>query len=879
MSHHRALIVVAFSVLASTPVAGEILAGFGVERPASPLPGPRSRTAPRHLPLLLIENRGQVDPRVACYAPGRGDSVYFTAGGLTHALTGGGRRWAVKQEFVGARTGARPELRDRRETVFSWFKGPRDRWKTGVPSFGTVAYPELWPGIDMACSAGPDRLKTVFLVKAGADPGRVRFAYRGATSVRVTGSGSLRVDSPAGGFEDEAPVAFQETGGRRIPVETSFDVEPGTGGDGAVLCGFRVGPHDPGLPLQLDPSVNLYEAYFGGAGIDGGYGIAVDGSGSAVVVGSTPSSEASFPVTAGPDLTFNGAGSDAFVARVRADGTGLIYCGYIGGDGEDNARGVAVDSSGSAYVAGGTSSSRATFPLVVGPDIASTGDGGAFVAKVSPDGATLVYCGLIGGDGAAGIAVDPAGNAFVTGGVYSAGPVFPGTLAPAPAHRGNDDAFVAKVRADGTGLAYFLSIGGAGDDWGTGIAVDADGNACIVGVTDSTEATFPVAVGPDLTSNGYYDAFVAKVRGDGTGLAYCGYVGGDGYDFGSGIAVDAAGNAYITGTTWSREDTFPVIVGPDLAFNGSGPDPFVAKVSADGAGLIYCGYIGGDDGSFSYSQWGGGSGIAVDAAGNAHVTGSTNATEAVFPVALGPGLTFTGTYDAFVAGVRADGTGLVSCGYIGRGGYDFGEGIALDTGGNAYVCGESSPSDAMLGDGSQGVFVVKVPSAFPPSPRSLELHLDRGEIRDTFAWWDRVEVSGSFVVDGQPFADGEDPRSGGFVFEVRASDRGLVRLNVPPDDPGWKVRGRGVYAWKGEDGTGPVARVWIDMRTGRFKVALEREAFGVLPTDYFPKVVPVTVYMAVAGASASDTENWGARDWGTTWRNSKALHVLLRLPR
>jgi len=175
--------------------------------------------------------------------------------------------------------------------------------------------------------------------------------------------------------------------------------------------------------------------------------------------------------------------------------------------------------------------------------------------------------------------------------------------------------------------------------------VDSAGNAYVTGWTNSTEATFPVTVGPDLTSNGSIDAFVAKVNPEGTELLYAGYIGGSSNDFGgSGIAVDSAGNAYVSGLTSSTEETFPVTVGPDLTFNGS-DDAFVAKISSEGTELLYAGYIGGS-GSDS------GLGIAVDSAGNAYVTGSTRSTEETFPVTVGPDLTFNGFQDAFMAKVE-----------------------------------------------------------------------------------------------------------------------------------------------------------------------------------------------------------------------------------
>ena len=178
------------------------------------------------------------------------------------------------------------------------------------------------------------------------------------------------------------------------------------------------------------------------------------------------------------------------------------------------------------------------------------------------------------------MSVDALGNAYVTGATYSDQASFPVKVGPSTIHRGDSDAFVAKVQADGSGLVYCGYIGGGNYDDGSGIAVDEAGNAYIAGTTASTEATFPVLVGPDLSHNGGSDAFVARIQAGGATLAYCGYIGGAGLDGGGDIAVDAAGNAYVVGGTQSTKDTFPVRVGPDLSDNG-GWDLFVAKISFD----------------------------------------------------------------------------------------------------------------------------------------------------------------------------------------------------------------------------------------------------------------------------------------------------------
>lgn len=412
--------------------------------------------------------------------------------------------------------------------------------------------------------------------------------------------------------------------------------------------------------INASGTVLLYCGYIGGSRRDIGYGIAVDGLGNAYITGETSSSESSFPVIGGPDLTYNGGSStgdqsDAFVAKVDASGTELDFCGYIGGSTDDYGRGVAVDSLENAYVTGWTSSNQTTFPVKVGPDITFNSYSGnvpdAFIAKIDNSG-FIVYCGYIGGyygDEGFGVAVDNSGNAYVTGETSSSQSTFPATVGPDLTYDGGgwSNAFVAKVNPSGTSLDYCGYIGGQGPEHGYAIAVDASGNAYVAGETARPASAYlPVVVGPDLTFNGAVDAFVAKVNSSGTAFVYCGYIGGSSNDSAWGIAVDQSGNAFVSGRTGSTQDTFPVLRGPDLTFNG-GEDAFVAKVNASGTALVYCGYLGGpgiDEGGY---------GIAVDGSGKAYVAGVTAATEATFPVVAGPDLTYNGgSFDAFLAKIE-----------------------------------------------------------------------------------------------------------------------------------------------------------------------------------------------------------------------------------
>ena len=533
---------------------------------------------------------------------------------------------------MGANPGVQPLGEDQTAAIFSYFKGQESQWKAGLSSFAQLRYHDLWPGIDLVYTGQGNQMKYTFEVQPGADPAQIQLAYRGASAVRLTADGQLDVTTPVGGIQDAAPVAYQMKDGQRVPVAVGYQLEAGEAG--SYRYGFNLGTYDASLPLVLDPVVIAYAGYIGGAvGLDLGHGIAVDSHGNAYVTGETDSNQTTFPVKVGPDTTYNGY-YDAFVAKVNAAGTALVYAGYIGGAWDDDGNGIAVDSAGNAYIVGTAGSGKSDgFPATVGPNLTNNGNFDAFVAKVNAAGTALDYAGFIGGinwDVGNGIAVDSQGSAYVVGSTNSnqtdfADSHFPVTVGPDLTFNGSSglygDAFVAKVNPSGSALDYAGYIGGAADDRGYGIAVDHFGNAYVTGVTASDQSSFPVKVGPDLTYNGgsfYGDAFVAKVNTTGTALDYAGYIGGANDEFGYGIAVDGSGKAFVTGYTESNQSTFPVKVGPDLTYGGA-RDAFVAEVNAAGSALAYAGYIGGAGQDV-------GNGIAVDSGDNVYVTGYTSST-------------------------------------------------------------------------------------------------------------------------------------------------------------------------------------------------------------------------------------------------------------
>jgi len=645
------------------------------------------------LPVYFIENRGVYPDEVLYYIHGADKTLFFTRGGITFRLMGKDRGWVVKLEFAGANPDVEPRGEDEQRAVFSYFKGPVKAWKTGLRTWGSLRYGELWPGIDLVFRGNVNRLKYDFVVKPGASPGAIRLRVLGAPEIEVTESLGLRIKTPVGDILDAPPVAHQTVCSGRVPVETAYVLTRGR--DSSHDIRFRVGGFDATRPLLLDPAFLVYCGFIGGIEADKAAAIAVDSAGNVYVAGNTKSTQTSFPVQVGPDLTYNTGpvSIDGFVAKVAASGGALVYCGYLGGDQWDECNGIAVDSAGRAYVTGLTGSNQATFPVASGPDLTYNGGFDAFVARVTASGKALDYCGYIGGsdiDHGLGIAVDGAGNAFVAGHTRSDESTFPVQVGPDLTHNGGPaaaptDAFVAGVAASGTALVFCGYVGGDQQDQAAAVAVDGQGRVVIAGWTESTEATFPVKTGPDLTYNGKGDSFVARVTASGSALDYCGYLGGARSEKkGFGVAVDGAGRAFVTGQTSSPESSFPVKIGPDLTYN-AGSDAFVARVDAGGTSLEFCGYIGGEGMDHGAS-------IAVDGAGCAVVAGYTMSVETSFPVKAGPDLTHNGgptmdRRDAFVARVADSGASLVHCGYVGGSGSDTATGIAVDRSGNAYVAG------------------------------------------------------------------------------------------------------------------------------------------------------------------------------------------------
>jgi len=418
-------------------------------------------------------------------------------------------------------------------------------------------------------------------------PGTFSTTYGGGTNeeafvTKLNPSGSALLystylgGSSSGSDSYGIGITVDRAGDAYVTGRTGSPNFPTTPGAFSTTCNYY-----DAFVTKLNPSGSalLYSTFLGGSNNDSGRAIAVDGAGDAYVTGFTPSTN--FPTTPGAFSTTYGGGTfDAFVTKLNPSGSALLYSTYLGGSSDDEGYGIAVDGTGDAYVAGLTASTN--FPTTPGAFSTTYGGGAhdAFVTKLNPSGSALLYSTYLGGssdDYGTGIAVDGAGDAYATG--YTASTNFPTTPGAFSTTCGSyNDAYVTKLNPSGSALLYSTCLGGSNSNSdGYGIAVDGVGDAYVTGEVYASP-NFPTTTGAVSTtfSGGYTDAFMATFNPSGSALLYSTYLGGSGNDGGYGIAVDGAGNAYVTGSTGSPN--FPTTLGTVSTIYGGGySNAFVAK--------------------------------------------------------------------------------------------------------------------------------------------------------------------------------------------------------------------------------------------------------------------------------------------------------------
>lgn len=669
-------------------IAPYSLSGSSYKAPAFSHDLARVKESYSKIPLSFVANHGQADKKVKFTSRGSGYSLALAPTIFTLAIADPRNKnneesmvrsrasaSVIQATLLGGNAAAKLTGLERLLTRTNYLIGsdPR-RWKTNVPNYAKVKYSGVYPGVDLVFYGNQNLLEYDFIVSPGRDPGVIALGFEGITDMRVDEKGDLILRTDAGEIRQTKPVVYQQIDDARRIIPASYLIK------GKKQIAFQIADYDRSKPLVIDPTL-AFSTYLGGSGMDQGDGIAVDSAGNAYITGGTLSTD--FPVTPGAFQTVKaGIGEfDAFVTKMNSSGTALIYSTYFGGGNRDFGNDITLDGAGNAYITGLTDSGD--LPTTPGA-FRTTPVGGdefdAFAMKLNAAGTSLVYSTYLGPVIGTGIAVDSEGNAYITGQAAANYPTTPGAFQTVTG--GSSDGFVTKLNATGTALVYSTFLGGSGFDVSTEIAIDAAGNAYVTG---QAEAGFPVTPGAFQTSfNGLSDAFVTKLNSTGTALVYSTFLGGSGSDRGSGIALNAAGNAYVTGVTDAVN--FPVTPGAFQSVKAAGQDAFVTELSVAGNALAYSTYLGGNGNDF-------GNNIALDMAENASVVGLTGSPD--FPTtadAIQSGFG-GGNGDAFITRLNATGTALVFSTYFGGSDTDGALSIWVDPAGSIYLTGQTFSAD------------------------------------------------------------------------------------------------------------------------------------------------------------------------------------------
>ncbi len=673
----------------------------------SSLTNPGNSVRPKvSLPIYFEINEGQASEEVLFLANGNRAALYLLNQQAVFELRGtpdSPMRSMVQMRLIGANPV--PEIAGEQELTgkSNYLTGSNPHhWRTDIPHYARVRYRNVYPGVDLVFYGNQGMIEYDFVLSPGADPDQVRLQFSGAERPALDAAGNLILHSPAGDLVQRAPDIYQEVSGSRREIAGGYSLER----DGSLR--FRVESYDARHSLVLDPVIE-FSRYFGGNREEEILSVATDADGNIYIGGESSSpdlevSESSLPY---PASVFNTEGNTlAFVAKLDPTGTRLHYLTYLGGSKTSVGHNLKVDSAGSAYVGGRTEAED--FPLrdPIQPRYGGGSDDG-FLSKLTPDGSALVYSTYIGGseyDQVRALALDGDGNAYVTGITESAN--FPTSNPIQASYAGKQDTFVAKVSADGSALVYSTYAGGSENEVGHAITVDPGGNAYITGLSNSPD--FPTtqdAVQPGYAGGEGDDTIVVKINADGSEFLYSTFLGGTKDDESRAVAVDADGNAVITGYTQS--DDFPTANALQENFGGASHDIFVAQLNSRGAGLRFSTYLGGTGSDY-------GRGLALDPSGNIWLTGYTDSTD--FPTREPlQGRYSGGAADVVIVKLSPLADQLLYSTFLGGTAYERGRGITVDTEGNILVSGRTESPDfpvsrqpsQTFGGGSSDAFLVK----------------------------------------------------------------------------------------------------------------------------------------------------------------------------
>ena len=669
-------------------------------------------------PIHFEPNHGQADKSAKFLSRGLGNTLLLTSSGLRlivpPAANDEDEAAQAGVEFGVRLLGANPNPQitglDPLPGRSNYFIGVRENWHSDVPHFGRVKYERIYPGIDLVLYGNQGYLEYDFLVAPGADPNLIRLGFEGAEELHLDEDGNLVATYAHGEIVQRAPMIYQEVDNRRLPVAGGYKIETTDmlGGraealdetrrsrnirlGGKICCEarFELASYRRDQNLVIDPVLD-FSTYIGGSTADIARDIAVDENGFVYLVGYTTSTD--FPTVNSIQDTFASTKShldDVFVTKLHPSGLEATYSTYLGGHSGESGYGICVDAAGNAYIAGTTPSSD--FPTVNAYQPQLMGSIDVVMAKLDSTGNLVfsTYFGRSGDDRAYAIDVDSSGNIYLGG--YTTSTDFPTVNAVQGTHNaGTNDAFLLKFNATATSLDYSTFLGGADNhEYVTGIAADRDGVAYVTGKTQSTD--FPTWNALKGTLGGSGDVFVTKLDTIGSAIHYSTFLGGTNGDTGGGIAIDANGNAYVSGFTLSSD--FPTVQPFDGSLDGYS-DIFVAKLNSQGSALVFSTYLGG-------SRSESGADLAVDARGNIYVAGGTESFD--FPT-VRPIQPMKGDHsDGFLTLLAPAGNTSFFSTYLGGESSDYFDGIAVGQGPSIYVAGYASSTDFPTKNAFQGTY-------------------------------------------------------------------------------------------------------------------------------------------------------------------------------
>ena len=633
----------------------------------------------------------------------------------------------LKEEFVGGKTfDIRGEKRS--ETKVSYFRGnDPSKWKTNIATYEYATLGEVYKGIEIRLKAYGNNVEKLFCVKPGANPEQINIRLSGAETslekevagLSVNEQGELVTETALGPVKFTKPVAYQEINGKRVEVDVGYRLKGSAPtkpeiGEQGLEYGFTVASYDRTKDLIIDPL--LASTFLGGSDLDWGSSIALDSNGNVFVTGYTNSTD--FPTTAGADDgTFNPGypnhqAFDSFISKFNNTLTSLLASTYFGGSDADEAYRIILDKNDNIFITGRTESTD--LPTTPGAYIESWKGKyySGFLSKFSNDLKNLLASTYLLGSGMAdlssnGIVLDSSSNVLVTG-YFSAG-----GLPLNPSTNKYTDAFIRKFNNTLTDLLASTHMGGNGDNYGYGIALDSSDNVFITGYTRSTDLFTTSGAYDETFNGGETDAFVAKFNNTLTSLLASTYLGGSDYEKGFGIALDSNDNVFITGRTESTD--LPTTEGAyDETYNGDW-DVFVSKFNNNLTKLSASTFLGGSNEDRGF-------GIAIDTSDNIFIIGGTGSLDLPTTAGVYNG----GGTDAFVSKFNNSLTSLLASTFLGGNDDEDGNGIALDSNNNVFVVGLSGSSDFPITtgvyqetlNGSHDAFVVKFDdfTEIPPTP-------------------------------------------------------------------------------------------------------------------------------------------------------------------